>query len=72
MYSLVQWSAASTENRVFIGFQKLLPVYAINAGLSFWGVGEIKDVDADIWLKNLIDSKVQKDMKLWDMGLWKE
>jgi hypothetical protein len=54
---------------VYIGAQKLLPVYKINAGVSLWGWGIVKEVDADIWVQNYIQSNVTSRMSLWDFAI---
>jgi len=56
------------NDRVFIGFQKLLPVPCINAGLSVWGCGTVNGMDADIWLQRFIESEVSSRMRLWDVA----
>ena len=62
-------SAVTTESgRVWTGMQKLLPIYKINAGISLWGVAEIDDQDADIWLQNFIDNSIPDGITLWDMA----
>lgn len=43
--------------QVLTGVQKLQHIPNINAGISCWGVGEIKRVPLDIWLKGLIDDR---------------
>jgi hypothetical protein len=57
------------EDRVYVGAQKLLPVYQINAGLSIWGRGDVNNVDADVWVQNFINSDVRSGMGLWDMSV---
>lgn len=54
--------------RVYVGAQKLLPVFQINAGLSIWGRGEINGMDADMWLQGFIENEVNDGMGLWDMA----
>ncbi len=54
--------------RVYIGAQKLLPVYQINAGLAIWGKGNVNDVEADVWVQNFIDNDVTSGMGLWEMA----
>lgn len=56
------------SGRVFVGLQKLLPVYKINAGLAFWGGGEVGEIDTDVWIQNFIDNEVEDGMRLWDMA----
>lgn len=56
------------DGRVYVGAQKLLPVSQINAGLSIWGRGDIKGIEADVWLQNFIQNEVQNGMNLWDMA----
>lgn len=54
--------------RVLVGFQKLLPVPPINAGLAIWGNSNIDNEDADIWLQRYIESEITPQMSLWDMS----
>jgi len=54
--------------RVYIGAQKLLPVYKLNAGIAVWGQGEIGNEDADIWLQKFIDNKTENNMSLWNFA----
>lgn len=62
-------SAVTFDNdRVFVGFQKLLPVPCVNAGLSLWGKGSVNGMDADIWLQRFIESEVSSRMHLWDVA----
>lgn len=56
------------NERVYVGAQKLLPVYKINAGISIWGNGVVNNVDADVWLQNFIENYVKEDMSLWAMA----
>lgn len=56
------------SGRVYIGAQKLLPVYEIDAGLSIWGEGVIGDKPADEWLQDFITSDVVSGVGLWDMA----
>jgi len=56
------------SGRVYIGAQKLLPVYGIDAGLSIWGEGVIGDNPADEWLQDFITSDVVSGVALWDMA----
>jgi len=62
-------SAVTFSNgRVYIGAQKLLPVHIINAGLSIWGQGCVKEKDADIWVQNFIQNDVRNEMTLLNMA----
>jgi hypothetical protein len=54
--------------RVYVGVQKLLPVYQINAGLSLWGRGDVNDIDADAWVQRFINNDVSSQMNLWEMA----
>lgn len=54
--------------RVYIGAQKLLPVYQLDAGLSIWGRGVIREKAADEWLQDFITSDVHEGMDMWEMA----
>lgn len=56
------------SGRVYIGAQKLLPVYEMDAGLSIWGEGVIGDKPADEWLQDFIKNDVVSGTSLWDMA----
>lgn len=57
-----------SSDRVYIGAQKLLPIYQINAGVSIWGRGNVNGVDADVWVQNFIEDNIPNGMSLWDMA----
>jgi len=62
-------SAVTFSNgRVYIGAQKLLPVYKLNAGISTWGLGNIGRIDSDVWLAKFIENDVTSSMSLWNMA----
>lgn len=41
-------------NRVYFGATKLRPIPKLKAGISFWGQGQIRGVDTDVWLLDFI------------------
>ena len=41
-------------HRVYFGATKLRPIPRLRAGISFWGQGQIGDIDTDVWLLNFI------------------
>lgn len=56
------------DGRILVGFQKLLPVPHINAGLSIWGLATINEIDADVWLQRFIEKEIVSNMRLWGMA----
>lgn len=57
-----------SNDRVYIGAQKLLPVYKLNAGIAVWGLGRINNTDSDVWLEKFIENEVKPNMSLWNMA----
>ena len=58
----------NNSSRVYIGAQKLLPVYKLNAGIAVWGLGRINNTDSDVWLQKFIKNEVKPNMGLWNMA----
>lgn len=54
--------------RVYLGAQKLLPVYQIDAGLAVWGRGTVNGGAADEWLQLFIENEVTDGMRLWEVA----
>jgi hypothetical protein len=56
------------SGRVYVGAQKLLPAYSIDAGLSVWGRGDVAGTDADEWLGRFIGSSIDPGASLWEVA----
>lgn len=59
-------ATTKTNGRSLYGIQKLLPVPQINAGISIWGKGQVKNVDTDIWTQSFIIDDINSNMTLLD------
>jgi len=59
----------SITYRVLTGVRKLQVIDKLNAGISVWGQGTIKNTSTDIWLQDFIDSQKGNYNSLSDFAL---
>ncbi|HER54302.1 MAG TPA: hypothetical protein ENO13_00165 [Candidatus Bathyarchaeota archaeon] len=55
-------------HRVYFGATKLRPIPKLEAGISFWGEGQIGDIDTDVWILNFIQRNEENYESLEDFA----
>lgn len=60
--------------RVLNGVQKLIPVVHLNAGVSYWGYGNIGSIETEFWIRDFIERHLgdTKNLKQFALALQDE